>query len=99
MILLDLLNIKKDFLKLKHEGIFGRLLLLARENIINYVKKQISGNEKKEAVIAIVNSFILTSIAPVNKLLATCLTVICPIIVQHTYDALKSYIEGLTEVK
>ncbi|MEI7474680.1 MAG: hypothetical protein WCK67_07860 [bacterium] len=96
MNLLHIFNLKKDFKYLKDSGKLDQFKLYVENTVIMYVNKELSGDDKKQAVIALVTGHISRVVTPINPIIATILLAITPNIVQYLYDSLKKYVGGLT---
>lgn len=79
----------------------SKLLDLIKSEIINQVKKELDGSEKKSNVDKAVIFFVKTNFTSSNIFINAVINILIdyiPIFTQHIYDYLKKRVDGLTEV-
>lgn len=91
-----LFNLKKDFQKLEQNGTVEQFVQFTKGVVISAAQKEMDSQSKKELVLSVVKGFVLKSITSVNPLLGAVITYLVPFIVEHLYQALKTYVDGLT---
>ena len=95
----QIFNLKKDFEYLEKKGYIDNFVNYTITLIKQAAKSGLEKPEKKEFVIKTVASFILKStIIATNPLLGKIIIFVLPIIVENLYQALKSFVDGLTVI-
>lgn len=99
--IISLINLKKDIKNVFNEENISKLKNFIKDKIVEFVNnKDLLGNEKKAKVVELVINFIIKTFITKNRyvqILIDLLIKFVPNIVQHIYDLLQEYIDGLTE--